>query len=332
MTEEQKSLERIIISNELKDTPTLIFLYTSLQQSLEIIVEYVYSDDIKKKDKAVNILKEILESKFVQQFRTVNPIIFNVLGGLINFYRGQAIYTSEDQLNCETEFSASLTCFNNLPNQIKLKYLNYIQEIYNSLGIILHNKGQIKKGLQYLGLAEKIYTNFIEVINNPDEIVNYNFRKYLVDDYRKDNEKHTYHFFVDGVISQKHLERNYTLTIFYIAQAYQRLNFKNKAAGYCSLTLKRQIDLNEYDLKDAVVNCINLADFYVENMHFAQTEYILISALSLLPQDTKVKKRLRASVQMQLGRYFVERLKFALLQMKKDWFIANDVELHSKVK
>ena len=329
MTEEK--IQGIKIHEETKKTEILIFLYTAFQRTLEIAVDLIYNEDAKKKEKGSLIIKAILESKCLNMIKSANPAIHSVLCAILNFYKGQAIYTSEDPLYCEPEFSSSLNYFNQLPNHLKLNYLNYIQEIYNCLGIILHNKGQIKKGLQYLGSAEKIYTLFIEKFNNSDEIINYNLRQYLIDDNRKTDQNHTFHFFVDGGISMKHLERNYTLTIFYIAQAYQRLNFKNKAASYCSITLKRQIDLNEYVLKDAVVNCINLADYYVENLHFSQTEYILLSALSLLPEDLKQKKRLRASVQMQLGRYFVERLKFALLQMKRNWYMIDDVDLNSKV-
>jgi hypothetical protein len=134
-------------------------------------------------------------------------------------------------------------------------------------------------------------------------------------------------FVVDGGINQKNFEHNYTLTVFYYAQAFTKLGFRKKAIHYCSLTLKRQIEYNEYDLKDAVNNCINISDFYLENQNFSQTEYILFCAMNLLPKDLEVKKKLRASVQAQLGKYYLERLKLALLLKRKDVKIANEENL-----
>ena len=122
-------------------------------------------------------------------------------------------------------------------------------------------------------------------------------------------EMEFFSFYIDGGINKKSFEHNYTLTVFYYAQAFTKLGFRKKAIHYCSLTLKRQIEYNEYDLKDAVTNCINISDFYLENQNFAQTEYILLCALSLLPKDLELKKKLRASVQAQLGKYYLERLK-----------------------
>ena len=109
------------------------------------------------------------------------------------------------------------------------------------------------------------------------------------------------------------------------------MNFRKKAIYFCSVTLKRQIENNEYDLKDAVNNCINLSDFYLETQNFAQTEYILKCALSLIPQDLTQKKKLRASVQAQLGKYYLERLKLALLLVRKNTSIANEKNLDELV-
>ena len=137
--------------------------------------------------------------------------------------------------------------------------------------------------------------------------------------------------FIDGGINKQSFEHNYTLTIFYYAQAFTKLGFKKKAIKYCSITLKRQIEFNEYDLKDALINCINLSDFYMGNQYYAQAEYILISALSLLPEDLNKKKRLRASIQNQLGKYFLERLRFAIGRIKEQIFISDNDELSSIV-
>ena len=84
-------------------------------------------------------------------------------------------------------------------------------------------------------------------------------------------------------------------------------------------------------LKDALVKCVNLSDFYMENQHFAQAEYILISAMSLLPDDVSKKKKLRAALQNQLGKYFLERLKFAVLRLKDNNLISDNDNIFNTV-
>ena len=65
----------------------------------------------------------------------------------------------------------------------------------------------------------------------------------------------------------------------------------------------------------------------MENQNFAQTEYILLCALSLLQKDLEQKKKLRAAVQAQLGKYYLERLKLALLLKRKNVKITDEENL-----
>ena len=143
--------------------------------------------------------------------------------------------------------------------------------------------------------------------------------------------KQNFLVYIDGGINKKSFEHNYTLTIFYYAQAFTKLGFRKKAIKYCSLILKRQIEFNDFELQDALVNCLNLSDFYMENQHYAQAEYILISAMSLLPDDINEKKNLRAALQNQLGKYFLERLKFAVISLKENKLISDNDNINSIV-
>ena len=40
-------------------------------------------------------------------------------------------------------------------------------------------------------------------------------------------------FVVDGGINKKNFEHNYTLTVFYYAQAFTKLGFRKKAIHFC---------------------------------------------------------------------------------------------------
>ena len=60
-----------------------------------------------------------------------------------------------------------------------------------------------------------------------------------------------------------------------------------------------------YQVKDFCVNCLNLANYFVLQKNFAQAEYLLYTAQTLLPEDQNKKKKLRANIQVQLGEYYL---------------------------
>ena len=304
------------------------------------------TEDAVKREKANNLLNSLLENSFLNYFKS-NKIISACIKGILNFYIGLLKFNEEDQSACEIPFLKALDHFNTLPTMVKIRYINIYQEIYNDLGIVFYNKGDIKKGLQYLGKAEQIYKVFNDI--NGYSTTN-SFSRFMLSCSKSENTNNTgnnsfsttgnpstedklefFNFYIDGGLNKKGFEHNYTLTIFYYAQAFTKLGFRKKAIKYCSLTLKRQIELNEYDLKDTIVNCINLSEFYMENQHYAQAEYILISAISLLPENPVKKKKLRASLHIQLGKYFLERLKFAVRQTREQLWITENEELYSIV-
>jgi hypothetical protein len=324
---ETKIVKRTSTANEKELS---IFLYTIFQYYLEKAVELMNSESQEKKEKARKIIMSLLEN--INNIKP-NKIIYSCLNGILYFYLGLTNIVNEENANdnYEAPFLKSLDFFNTLPTFIKLRFINIYQEVYNNLGIAFYNKGEIKKGLQYLGKAEQMYKVFndINTLN-----INNNFNNFLQNcckNLEKTYSNDSFNFFIDGGLNKVSLEQNYTLTIFYIAQAYTKLGYKNKAIKYCAITLKRQIEYNEYDLKDSIINCINLADFFIENQFFAQSEYILIAALSLLPDDLQKKKKLRANIQMQLGRYFAERIKFSVQQTKEQLWISESEELYMKV-
>ena len=309
---------------------TNFLLYTLFQQIIEKANNFYNQQSPTEKSKSIIMIKSLIDSSFISQFKSSNEILYSCLNGILYYYLGTFNGSNEDPLVCEEPFTKSLKFLNSLPTLIKMRYINFYQEIFNNLGIIYYNQGQIKKGLQHFAKAEQIYKVFLNLSN-------YNFTNDFayfmnkccsLDEDRNNNEPNIlFSFIVDGGINKKNFEHNYTLTVFYYAQAFTKLGFRKKAIHFCSLTLTRQIEYNEYDLKDAVNNCINLSDFYMESQNFAQVEYILQCAMSLLPKDLEVKKKLRASVQAQLGKYYLERLKLALLLKRREVTISKEENL-----
>ena len=68
-----------------------------------------------------------------------------------------------------------------------------------------------------------------------------------------------------------------------------------------------------YELKDFSINLIGLSDYFMHVGQFAQAEYLLYTAHSLLPEDPKKKKKLRANLQLSLGQYYQVLLTFLVL-------------------
>ena len=310
-------------------------IYNLIQQIIVKANSYYSSQEKEEKNKSISLIKSLIEGSFLSKIKLYKEIIYTSISGLLYYYFGAFNASNEDPSVCEEPFTKSIKYFNSLPTKVKMKFVNYYQEIFNNLGIIYYNRGEIKKGLEHFAKAEQIYNTFFLNLtkDNDNKFIFSNDLSAFLNNICDENSINMLYNFetADFEKNKKIFEHNYTLTIFYFAQAFTKLNFRKKAIHFCSVTLKRQIENNEYDLKDAVNNCINLSDFYLETQNFAQTEYILKCALSLIPQDKTQKKKLRASVQAQLGKYYLERLKLALLLVRKNTSIANEKNLDELV-
>jgi hypothetical protein len=73
----------------------------------------------------------------------------------------------------------------------------------------------------------------------------------------------------------------------------------------------------EYQVKDWATNCINLAEYFIKDSHYAQGEYCLFAGISILPPDLSKKKKLRAYLQLSLARYYLKRLTFGVTNFQQ---------------
>lgn len=114
---------------------------------------------------------------------------------------------------------------------------------------------------------------------------------------------------------------------------YTKLQKNEKAVGYCAQTVKRQLETNEYEIKDWSTNCLNLAEYFIENNHFSQAEYCLFASISILPPPNQEEsdQELRAMLQAQIGRYYMHRLKYGVELHKKGLSIGTEGPLFDTV-
>ena len=306
-------------------------IYSLIKEIISKANIYYNSQDKNEKDKSIILIKSIIESSFITELKSINDIIYTSLIAFLYYFLGNFNASNEDTKLCEEYYTKSINLFNSLPINVKIKFINYYQDIMNNLGIIHYNQGHIKKGLEHFAKAEQIYKIFFLNLSQNKKFNFTNELSLFMENLfnNDDNNILLYNYSTSDFEENKNkIEHNYTLTIFYFAQAFTKLNFRKKAILFCSTTLKRQIEYNEYDLKDAVNNCMNLSDFYLESQNFAQTEYLLKCALELIPKNLNEKKKLRASVQSQLGKYYLERLKLALLLRRKNAKISEEKNLY----
>lgn len=140
------------------------------------------------------------------------------------------------------------------------------------LGLTYLNRENNEEGVSLLGKASLVYEAFNDIKgggfyhNRNKPIAGKEFRYYY-----------------EGGLDSERMEDSFTLTQFYLAQAYTKLGFKDKAAEFCGHTLQRQFTTKKYELKEFISNIINLADYYTNNKLFAQSQYLLMSGLKLLP-------------------------------------------------
>lgn len=341
--ESNKELIKEILSNNpnSEEKELSIFLYTIFQFYLEKAIKLYNSKELDSKFKAFKIIESLIQNSYIDYIKS-NIVIYTSLNGLLNYFLAtcnqlinQQILEQDlpnDLVNSEKYYLKSLDYFSTLDNKIKIRFVNYFQETYNNLGIIYFNRGEPDKGLQYFAKAEQIYLAFNQY-KGPSlcSIYDEYIKSCTEENTKYKAQKTIFGFFIDGGIDITLLEKNYTQTLFYYAQSYAKLDFKKKGIYFCCMTLKRQVDTDNYDLKDAIINCINLSEFFVESENFAQAEYLLLAGLSLLPEDLKRKKKLRARVQMQLGKVYLERLKFAQQQVKDQVWISDNEQLFNKV-
>lgn len=213
---------------------------------------------------------------------------------------------TEENTEADKYFNKTLELLNTVEEQSNAKFGNVLQDIYNNLGYLALNRDENEKGMSLLAKSEELYLGIIKIPNLTKEVT-YNSKDLAS---KKENEVKFCNFW-EPQVSVKRSENLYTLTLFFLAQAYTKLGEKEKAAIYCGNTLKRQFETNEYQLKDWCVNCISLAEYFINNNNFAQAYYLLQAGQNLLSQKEK-KFKLKATFSMSFARLFKSFLSYAI--------------------
>jgi len=213
-------------------------------------------------------------------------------------FLGKNFYFCEEVPVAEQFFNKSLRAYLCSKNRLKPEYFVQIQDCFNQVGMLWCNRQGHKEGMNYLRRAQIMYEQRPKAVR--DEV-------------------------------EQRAADNFTLTMFYLAQAYGALQKPGLSARFCAETMSQQLEHNTsgaraqeqrerdpFDCKVWVRNCCALSDFFVNECMFWTAEYLLHSAVIMCERCEEICglrpetiDELKAECVRDLGNYYSTRLKFA---------------------
>lgn len=154
-----------------------------------------------------------------------------------------------------------------VPNASKPEIIIILITVYNNLGILWSNREEPGKAKTYLLEAKELYEIFKCTMQLPlpiEQIISPSGESPI------------------GEIMV--LEKAHTLTLYYLAQVYGALKENLKSAVYCHVTLRRQLQYNDYEPIDWALNSATLSQFFAEQNGFLQSRHHLAAASMILEQ------------------------------------------------
>ncbi len=109
-------------------------------------------------------------------------------------------------------------------------FLNYLQEMYNSLSVLFSEFEDQKTGIGYAEKAEKIYHLIKDMGFDKDRYGSNLYRHLRAQCLEPDNRTFQNCFYFEGGIHYMKTERLYTHTLFYKAQILTKIGNKKQAA------------------------------------------------------------------------------------------------------
>lgn len=208
------------------------------------------------------------------------------------------------ELLLSIEKSLADQCKTNVDNVI---IENRLAVIYYLLGSIFYDVEEPSQGSEYTMRALKkvlddpIHPDRIICYINCLNLLGFSACKYdridesleLLDKadsaFRSYKEKHTETPKEFGVIFGKYLEEEnnglekaYTATLFYLAQVYSAKGDRLKSAKYCHTTLKRQLEMKEFDAIEWALNSATLSQYLIEKNAYKEARSHLAAAQVVL--------------------------------------------------
>lgn len=201
-------------------------------------------------------LDNLKESATPEDLSTLQFILAHItvdLGKIYNFT--EELATGEQYLNEAIELLKD--------EETNPKAIYATVNALNALGILWMNRGETEKSQAHLINAETYFKTFTE--------------KQVPSFTTKDL------FAGEGNANDKELEKNHALTLFYLAQVFGKLGNLGKSAIYCHYTLKKQLQINDFDPIDWALNSATLSQYFCTNNRYTEVYNYLKPIFYLKP-------------------------------------------------
>lgn len=153
-------------------------------------------------------------------------------------------------------------------DKLRPEYIIPYVHACNELGILWSKREQLEQAEEFLVEAESSYKAFKESDKIPLTLMDF-FGAFD----EVNNEK--------AIII---LEKTYTLSLYFLAQVNSGLGKLKESANYCHLTVKRQLEFNDYEPIDWALNAATLSQYYLMQNSLKQSRYLLAAASYMLDQ------------------------------------------------
>lgn len=178
---------------------------------------------------------------------------------------GRIHYFTEELSNAEKYFEKCLKLLKD--NELNEHCINIYIDILNQSSILWSSRTNPEASKELLERAENAYKDFraagdlkplelTDLFGSPDEI--------------------------ESGKGDLALEKLHTLTLYYLAQVYGNLGDLPKSAHYCHLTLKRQLEYNDFEAIDWALNAATLSQYYFTKNALKQSRHLLAAASYML--------------------------------------------------
>lgn len=244
LKEKYEKAEKLVEEESKNDPPTEPF--KSHYTAKDILVEI--QNNVK------NVLSD-LEANASNNKRPIEIYTF-ILGHIVIDLGNICIFTEE--LSAGERYLQHgidlLTDYKQHPSAV-CPYVNGL----NKIGILWSNRGDLKKAKECLVEAETVYNDFKLTDQAPLTIY---------DIFGTADE-------IEVGKGAEQLEKIFTLTLFYLAQVFGGEGDLHKSAVYCHTTLRKQLELNEYESIDWALNAATLSQYFCTNNRYKEVSAFL---------------------------------------------------------
>lgn len=298
-----------------------VFLRTEFQRQLERVEQLMAEDadpakPYEYKYQARTLIEELSANPLLNQDTEYSI----AAQAFLEYLLGVNYFETEEITRSGMHYSKAFELLTKVSPELQFKHLTTLQDLLNALGIHKCNQEDVEAGLKYFDKAVQLY-DIAKTSGLTDSTSS--FQDFLI------CREPQFNFVIDGGLNGRKVEQNYTLTLFYLAQAYSKQGKKDEAAWYCVLTMSRQVASGDYQVKDWAVNAINMAEYYSEKLLFSQAHYMLASAISIVPPGKKQK--LRKTLEMQMGRCLLSVMEYAITAAQQGTTEPEEVTLQKLV-